>query len=424
MKNYLLLLCFLLAMPIASDAQNWRLIRSDRYAPDSTGKPLRLKWYSKYYYSNSRGSNFDNSVILFDKMEGFGVDHNGKHQLGYEIIQNYNTNNDLLSHEYLSVVYNPSQSKVPHFKMTYAYTANLQDSMIRYNYDSQLKKYKYSTAYVYQYDANGNMIVQYNYDTGWNKLQARYYSYDANNRVIKDSVVSYYNGNTYVLGVEVYKYYTSGNLRSKEWFISNGSALELKQRDHYSYNTKGLIAGDSLWQVNSMGDTTLFSVSTYTYNTQDLLVNEEQERYAFFNGNNVFQYAYVTTNSYTSFGYVKNTVQSVKDATQEERTDSMCYYYDPYFEVGAPAVKSKEGQLTAYPVPSSSFINLKWQADKPTHINARIVNLQGQVVKQWSDDVEAAYNKSIYVGELPAGKYYIILDTGTNTYKCNIVIAK
>ncbi len=423
MKNYLLLLCFLFVMPIASGAQQWRLIRADRYAPDSTGKPLSLQGYSKYYYSNGRGSNFDNSEILYDKMEGFGVDHNGTHSLYSEQQKSYNINNDITVDEYLTISYNPSLTKAPYLKSVYTYKGTLLDSIHHYRHNTQLKRYKHNGSEVYQYDANGNKVAQYNYDTGWHKRQAIYHSYDANNRVIKDSMVSYYNGSTYIIGVEVYKYYASGSLRSKEWFINNGSAaLTLKHRNHYSYNAKGLIASDSAWDVNNLGYTVLFNVSTYTYNAQDLLVKEEQGRYANLNGKDVFQYAYVTTNSYTSFGYVKNTILSVKDATQEEKTDSVCYYYDPYFEVGAPVVKPKGGQLTAYPVPSSNFTNLKWQADKPTTINARIVNLQGQVVKQWSDDVEGTYTKSIHVGNLPAGNYIVILQANNTIVKRSIIV--
>ncbi len=73
-------------------------------------------------------------------------------------------------------------------------------------------------------------------------------------------------------------------------------------------------------------------------------------------------------------------------------------------------------------MPSSDFINLNWETEKPTTIKAKMVNLKGEVVKQWSDKVDSTYSKSVQVGELAAGNYYIVLSVEGKQMKKKLIL--
>ncbi len=75
------------------------------------------------------------------------------------------------------------------------------------------------------------------------------------------------------------------------------------------------------------------------------------------------------------------------------------------------------GDLHIYPNPVSDELTIQWDEPQTSHIRMRLINAQGQLVKNetWSD-VGASFQQSISLKHKPAGMYILILETDKRSW--------
>jgi hypothetical protein len=66
--------------------------------------------------------------------------------------------------------------------------------------------------------------------------------------------------------------------------------------------------------------------------------------------------------------------------------------------------------LVLYPSPSSDFINIQTTFTKPQSVAATITDMQGRVLRTWSEPSTKEYHRTIPVADLPAGNYVLKLN--------------
>ena len=66
--------------------------------------------------------------------------------------------------------------------------------------------------------------------------------------------------------------------------------------------------------------------------------------------------------------------------------------------------------MNVYPLPAGNFINIDLEWDQPQAFTATIVNMEGRIVKLWTEEKTKNYTKTISLPELSPGNYFIRLE--------------
>ncbi len=416
-----LALTILMLSPLASTAQQYRLDRAEYYRSMPPSSPLQIEDEARYYYSNGRGSDANDEDIWFDKEEWYSDKMNNPNRVTSQTIRTYNSNNDVV--EEIPYRYRPNISQLqPEGKVENLYSNNRLDSLNSYEYVSG--QYNLTGTGKYIYDNNGNLIIERGYIQGMASATAeQHYFYDASNRLIKDSSFFYNGGTASTTYVIVYDYDGAGNLLTLTGYDYSTGSKNTYVKIHYYYDANNKLIGDS---TSTVVNPNVKQTHLYTYDGQGRIATTTAETISSNNGTLLSHDSTIESYSYTSFGYidyynsdrhdVRGVLPRVYDSTQ--------YYYAMYFPVNANSVAKQTSDLVAYPVPSSDFINLKWEAEKTTAITGRIVNMYGQVVQQWSDNADGVYYKSINVANLSAGNYYIVIAADGKQIEKKITVIK
>lgn len=421
LPNRMAILAAVLLAPAFSDAQSWRLDKTESYYSNQTGAPLTLSLKTQYSYSGARGSSPDNKEILYDNKDEY-YDQNNPNRVSARTTHTYNSNNAM--EEQVIYSYSPITSQLePNSKLLNTYVNGMLDSVTAYQYHPTQKVYEVQSTGKYMYDANGNMIKEQGYDIGTGAvLGVVEHDYDVNNRVLRDSSYFFNNGvpqTTYVIN---YAYDNNGNLITASYSDhSSGTKVDAGIR-HYYYYANGLLKGDSAGAL-APGDVYR---NAYEYNAQAMLVGDTNVNIRNISGGAVYADSTIGSYQYTSFGHLETDehIRYSMNSTLNIYHDSNRHFYAMYFPVSTGAVAQQGADLIAYPIPSSDFVNIKLELPEPTHITARIVNVQGQTVKQWSDDATETYYKSIKVDNLMTGNYYLVVDVDGVKMTKVITIAK
>ncbi len=429
MRPITYLLVAVLCTSVTANAQNWRLYNMNVYDISSGLYSTIDSALYTYNYQTDRTSTYNNDSIAYDTYNHHkyykylgGLTHvekwervyNADNRIDYEVQYildyqmqfvvgrtdsfEYNSNGQVTKHVAYRRVDTTSRhtfALMPYIEEEYHYDNN--NLLIQKDSITIINTAEYANKRIYTYNAAGYLVkdsMSMRLQGGtWRNDNTTMYSYDGMNRVVLSEVY------TYLLHDPAYY--------SKEHkFIYTGSRL----------------TSDTLIEYKRQGGVNSRLLQVYTYNGGNAL--QTHYYYLDYNpsGSGYANRSFVKRYTYTSFGYVDSIISFNSYGSSPSDTTAHKHFYEHHFPVSTATVVQQQNELIAYPVPSSNFINLKWQTDKPTHINARIVNLQGQVVKQWSDDVEDTYIKSIYVGELPAGNYIVIFEGGGELLRKEVTI--
>lgn len=412
-----------LATSTIANAQQWRLSKTEYYTADFVGAPFEIEVMVKFHYSDGRGSTAPwNDDIWFDKEEWYSNVANQPTQVTSYATRQYNGNNDVT--EEIEFDYDLNLSKfLPSYKEENMYSNNKLDSVLYYYYDAAQSKYEFEGSDKDSYDGNGRLSTTKRYNDANVLDEIEYFTYDANGNLLVDSTVSYYTGSAKPIMIQIYDYDGAGN-QTKVTFVNyNTGSRAVVGRNYYYYDANNLLLGDSS-ETQADGYT---ARSTYTYDAQNRMASATRNLISRSGGSITSSDSTITDYSYTTPGYI-DVARSVTYfsgfGSTGIREDSIQYYYSPYFPVNANSVAKQTAELVAYPVPSSDFINLKWETEKPTAINGRIVNMHGQVVRQWNDNADGAYYKSINVANLSAGNYYIVIAADGKQIEKKITVVK
>lgn len=459
--RYRITLLALLLISAAAQAQQWRVAAQLREATEEIGgatNPVYLVYDSTAYtydYTSNRGSSYMNDSIEYTDMVVYANDSFPalSYRKNDRYIRTYNTDNTVSTVLYESDRYRNGWRAQMLDSFFYSNGNLVQHIKHDYSYNTT-----FSYMYKYQYNANNELKVKEDYR--WNSNTSTYllekksfYDYDNHGNITRDSLVAgtgvmqhvykYTNvydlqgqleqkwcmsRNPYYPALDTYyvNYYNSaGDINTEYKFYLNNAVpgLDTATVRFYSYNAAGAVVKDSLLsRLNNNAPLSTENVTSFTYDAQGRINSVTEESYSQLTGLNYGSQH--RTFSYTSFGSLAEEVSGTTSKTpmQTKYTHRIRYNYELYWPVSAANIATKQQEeLQAYPVPATDFVNIKWTTDKPTRIQGRLVNLQGQVVKQWSDNADGDYYKSINTSGLPAGAYFIILQTNNTKVKRSII---
>jgi YD repeat-containing protein len=388
MKKYLLLCALTSPLSYGAFAQQ----RAILVAAVQTVSPYDS---ISYTHSNGRETNINgNNVdplafdVGFDKSLrwALGYYNTGKkfYKLETSVTRTYKTDNTLASNN--TEVYDPSANTLTAFYYEeYRYNNNKTvDSFFYESYDIMNGPNPWKGGEKYIYDNLGRLMRKHT--LSWDALQAIWvdlgasdsFFYDMNNRVTRETnthgVIKHtYDVNGFKLTdtsfwgpqayawLYVYTYEPSGLLKSKEDLLYDITlqAWEPNEKTNYDYAGNNCIA-KTTWKWDKPTNTYIQGHKVeYKYNSDDQLIQDGQFKY---------------------------------------------YYALP---TDVPKEIKRNPVMSVYPTLAVTHINLDLNLDKPQPIAVMVTDMQGRIVKQFSDNVATAYHNSINIQHLPAGEYIL-----------------
>lgn len=408
-------------------ATYWRIIARSDY--QSSGLSLELTDSAKYVYSNGRSSGIDfedmyvddwglQNAMLYDTAwlfsdNGSGIengeryycdyDANNKkktftqqHAAGTNSFENTsqmrgtrNANGDLTQEDYYFWISGNSQWEIAN-TMVHTYNGQNQPTM-----DSSYSSTGVPNAVTkYYYDGSGNLETELQmYSGGMGSLDSSWrdmYTYYGNGRIKTILGQEYINGewhNSYYdsMGygsVDVYTYMLSKEYDSSvmDWVNS--------YREERTLNSKNQFTSAKFYEWDGSGSSwDIQGEAEIGYDSYDNIV--KLQAYMYLGGVKIPVPAYVSN-----------------------------LYYEYYFNVGvdkAPVAK----QLTVYPNPAHSFINVV--TDGADNANIQLVNMTGQTVRT-AKATAGQQVTQLQLSGLPAGNYIMTVNGGNTTARQMITI--
>lgn len=272
------------------------------------------------------------------------------------------------------------------------------------------------------------------------------YRYVQNTNNLVDSLVVTYSGGQVI----IYTYTYNNNLLSE----LNAFSVPDRYKILYDYNTAGSVTGSTTlsYDHNTLQwDTT--QIFNYSYNTGNQLIKEEySERnvlttqglkllytidISYDNNNNrvedVIHFDYYRHGltaglvkvarkqyGYNSFGLISDyEVTHWNESLQmwELGADSLFgpsqkvhLEYSAYWPQDISTMNITNKDLKIFPSPASGFINIRAENMPGGIVEATIYDMQGRIVRQWEDNAETVYERTVPVQELPDGYYVLRLN--------------
>ena len=96
---------------------------------------------------------------------------------------------------------------------------------------------------------------------------------------------------------------------------------------------------------------------------------------------------------------------------QVTTTDTKNNYYYEEYGTNSVAGTATVADFNLYPVPAQSFVRIEKNWNTPQAFTVSIIDLQGRLVRSYSEKATASYSRSIDVNQLPAGNYVIKIAT-------------
>jgi hypothetical protein len=84
----------------------------------------------------------------------------------------------------------------------------------------------------------------------------------------------------------------------------------------------------------------------------------------------------------------------------------------------------QQNNFSLYPLPCTTYTNLEMNFDKPTSFSIIIFDMQGRMVKQFTDKAEGHYKKNIIVQDMPAGQYMLQVKSSNQTMNTNFTVIR
>lgn len=415
----------LLSFPVIADAQMYRLIEevhesypdsSVYYSIDST-----IYLYSK---NTNRGSSYNADTVNYDSMYYYEGYSKGNLKIDQIAGCTYTTDGKLISRNV--------QGQDTYFTNRWRYDYGA-DSIwrtnglvtlhrvydLKPNYNPWILDLVLTNEYNYSYNANKQLVYMEAYLWGdiYTYPRRHHYFYDANGALVKDSLSGQGAGVYSAWMNTEYDYNSAGQKVSAKAFdpVNAQGVAKLKYQNYYSYNAQGLLAEDSLYNFEK----STYTVHKYLYNPQGLIMVDTIR-------NNDLSKYYFVTYDYTSFDYIDQKVQWNYDTTLKTfyRRSISKYKYAHYWPVGISSIHDHSDELVLYPVPANDLLNVKWQHKGITILQARIVNMQGQTVLSWQDEVDNVYQKQMMINNLPEGQYYLQLVADGAMYRKVFTVLK
>ncbi|MBL7760272.1 MAG: T9SS type A sorting domain-containing protein [Sediminibacterium sp.] len=318
---------------------------------------------------------------------------------------------------------------------------------------------------VYTYDVNNNTLteteVEWNPGNNtWDSVYRYYYTYNGNNTLLTETGLTNNGGIWENAYLTTYTLDGNDNTVVTEWsgWNTGTSSWDPTARLHYTYNTDNLQTElwDESWQTNTWQKHNRYLT---TYNQNDLPATETRQSW---DGSN-YVTARVVTNTYVNNDLVNALEQygNGNNATNVDNTfdgnhnmlsrinqywfnnawvndrkmewtynsynqvltDKMFrwinsawghnggdltnrYYYETY-TTSVKDAEIAESAFKVYPVPATHFVRVEMEWEQPQAFTVSVTDMQGRMIRTFSEKATANYSRNIDVNQLPAGNYVI-----------------
>ncbi len=295
----------------------------------------------------------------------------------------YDVNNNMLTEVY-QYWDNGTMAWVNSSKYLYSYDVNNYMTTYIYQYwDNGTMSWVNSSKETYTYDVNNDMtasVYQY-WNTGtnsWDNSSQSIITYDGDHHMLVDIRQSY------VLGVwendeKVTYAYTGDDLISvtgQQW-NNIGSVWENTDKYIFAYD----------------GDHNRISQITQNWNTvTNAWDNDSRQQMTY---NNYHQYTSVWTDQWNS---------GIWEVTTSDTKFNV--YYEEY-NVASVANTNAANDFKVYPVPAQNFVRVEKTWAQPQDFTVSITDMQGRLVRTFSEKATTNYTRSIDVNQLASGNYVI-----------------
>ncbi|MEZ5017023.1 MAG: T9SS type A sorting domain-containing protein [Flavipsychrobacter sp.] len=413
-----------------AEAQQWRLIEvvNQTDTPATSTSSYITQDSTTYSYSPTagRGSSVDNDTIDYDEMIVYQRDANSL-KPSDKSTRVYHSNNTLWAAAHFGYNTASSNWSVQTWDTLYYNSNKLYRKSTYTNLGSNMMEV---TRDSFAYDGQGNVSFKetsHNMGVGSSLTPTfwYFYKYDANNNPIADSGLYYDNGWWETQFTIERMFNGSGkmtDLRTYSSLTGTGGKLELVSRRYYHYNGMGQLAIDSIQTYYLPTLTRDHEQRTYTYNGSGQLVSAlywKRHR-----TNNQTLDSQLVTISYTSYGRVEEVETTYYVSGSIAKKEKTRYKYEQYWPVAVKAVAAAKNELLLYPNPANHVLSISWKTASNVLLQGRIMNMQGQVVEQWTEQVNTPYQKQINTSALAAGNYYLELHAGAAIESKQFVIIK
>ena len=289
--------------------------------------------------------------------------------------------------------------------------------------------------YTYTYDGNGNMLTElwenwqssawinynretYTYDSNGNLLTKLYeswqsgawvnddrytYTYDGNGNLLTDLLEDWQSGAWMNTRRYTYTYDSNGNRLTYLYEGWQTSAWVNSVKGSYTYDGNGNLL-TKLWEIWQSGAWVNEFRETYTYDSNGNSVTEKSE----FWQSGAWQPDDMTF-SYLSL-YANN--EEYPEINYDILSD--IYRYEASFKSFTNGITNVqvENSITIYPNPASIFVQV--ESDKLNGESIKILDITGRQVKSEKLKVKSSKCR-INIGNLPAGLYFVKMETNQGT---------
>ncbi|MBW7913564.1 MAG: T9SS type A sorting domain-containing protein [Taibaiella sp.] len=260
----------------------------------------------------------------------------------------------------------------------------------------------------YSYGGGGN-------PAGWRNNRMHTYQYSGNNEtsfVDQRWVTS--GGGSWQDSVKRETTYAAGKVSQINWFKSSGGSWTDDVRYIYSYDGNSRITViqkdiyTGVWENDNGRDTFFYTGSSATPDTMIRIAKLFPPN---FTNQGKWGYKYLPDGSGRMTEEVSISWDGISEWKQTNNQDSINNWYYNWV-VSVESIDVNNSKINIYPSPANNTIHVQLDGImKDKHVQYVILDMQGRVVKNWSE-----YSKSetkMSVNELPSGNYILNVNDGT-----------
>lgn len=267
----------------------------------------------------------------------------------------------------------------------------------------------------FSYDAANNLIAQYN--VYWSSTKNMWVNGDAYTYTYSGGLLqsSYYHiwlasAGTFINGSAMLYYYNSSKniikkvaMQSDPYATTPGS-LVYQQIDSNVYDVAADIAYTYHALYDALRKTWQYSRDSNTYDAAHNLTADAQQSY------DTVSKQYETT---TQLSYAYNILHQMTRIHSQTSSFSINgnytsrYYYELYIPTAAAEINQAIVKINAFPNPAATELNLDLQWTTPQAFTVTLYDMQGRVMRQWSEQKAEFYRQQIPISALPAGNYIL-----------------
>lgn len=116
--------------------------------------------------------------------------------------------------------------------------------------------------------------------------------------------------------------------------------------------------------------------------------------------------------TYNSFDQMLSNTSEIPNGTGSWMPDTFAFYqyrfyYENYTPTSVSSLSVAMGSLNVYPNPATEMLNIHMTWNEPQAFTVAIYNMQGRLLRQWSEPKTSVYQKQIPVSMFSAGNYII-----------------